>query len=758
MVAEVPQTFEYRGGQLNAASVLKVENFTNWKKRFMCHIIGIEPQFENIIKNGPFIPMVAGQRKPEGQWTRDVIKAANLDQRLKSLIMSVLPYDQMNSIINCLTAKSTWDDMLLYHEVPSNVKESRVMDLKLCYNTFKFKEDTGFINGIPNKWLSICRSLKNTNHVKDSELASLFGKLKYEENLIDSIYETEKNKSLVSATPLGYKKQYDLEEEYQARALLAKSKRFFKKGTQRFSSAKATDQTECHKCGKKGHFTRDYWSKTSVPSYELPFQLKPLSSSQYKPELRPTKDFEAKYNKDEEEVSLDDNEMVEVKVLMALAKDNNAISKKGARNDEYVKISMRKVLTLLEMEDNDDRKTYLDYLCIDLHYVEEQRNNLLSKHRDLVHELNTCKEQNRTERELTSITKAWLNSSDKVIWCISKQIPSQKKRILGVDQLTKGPSTSGKKNYHDSGRILPAESQRNTTDPSVAVTDSLVIEYDLADESSVCSTPLPPLKKLDGTKPVSGSKTIKLILKSKSTFKDETIKGVIINEPSSTPAKGNKSFPASKFNFALVGKLKSVKIKDDPPLAIVIKELNDLKLQISKTQSSYSRNNQRQQYDIKKPIWYLDSRCSRHITGVKSYLHKYVEQPRPKVMFGDDSTCTTEGYGSIKCNDIVFTKFDEKRGTIFNSNKEVVMIALRFKDVYILDMTSSTQESCFFAKASDNLNWLWHKRLAHLNFKIINKLAKQNLVIGLSLLVYSKDKPCSLCEKGKHHRASFKRK
>ncbi|GJS99486.1 hypothetical protein Tco_0820656 [Tanacetum coccineum] len=84
--------------------------------------------------------------------------------------------------------------------------------------------------------------------------------------------------------------------------------------------------------------------------------------------------------------------------------------------------------------------------------------------------------------------------------------------------------------------------------------------------------------------------------------------------------------------------------------------------------------------DIRKPIWYLGSRCSRHITGVKSYLYKYVEQPGPK--------------------------FDEKRGTIFNSNKEVVMIAPRVRDVYVLDMTSSTQESCFFAKASDNLNWL----------------------------------------------------
>ncbi|GJR58387.1 retrovirus-related pol polyprotein from transposon TNT 1-94 [Tanacetum coccineum] len=106
------------------------------------------------------------------------------------------------------------------------------------------------------------------------------------------------------------------------------------------------------------------------------------------------------------------------------------------------------------------------------------------------------------------------------------------------------------------------------------------------------------------------------------------------------------------------------------------------------------------------------------MTGVKSYLHKYVEQPGPKVVFGDDSTCITEGYGSIKCN------VDEKRGTIFNSNKEIVMMAARVRDVYVLDMTSSAQEYCFFAKATENLTWLWHKRLAHLNFKTIKQLAK----------------------------------
>ncbi|GKF26083.1 retrovirus-related pol polyprotein from transposon TNT 1-94, partial [Tanacetum coccineum] len=218
----------------------------------------------------------------------------------------------------------------------------------------------------------------------------------------------------------------DHEEEYQARDLLAKSKRFFKKGTQRFISAKATDQTECLKCGKKGHFASDCWSKTSVPSYQSPFQPKLLHSSEHKLEPRHTKEFEAKYNKvkaklallsssasapssssgknkgliaktydwDEEEVSSDDNEVTEVKALMALVDEKRvSVCKESAKNGEWIKISMKMVHALLKMNDNDDRKSFLDYLYIDLNYVEEQRNNLLLKHRNLVHKLNTCKEQ-----------------------------------------------------------------------------------------------------------------------------------------------------------------------------------------------------------------------------------------------------------------------------------------------------------------------------------------------------------------------------
>ncbi|GKE81765.1 hypothetical protein Tco_1551765 [Tanacetum coccineum] len=181
----------------------------------------------------------------------------------------------------------------------------------------------------------------------------------------------------------------------------------------------------------------------------------------------------------------------------------------------------------------------------------------------------------RTElKELTAIIETCLNSSNKVNQCISEQIPSQKKRILGVDQLIEDPSCFEQKD------LVFVKSSADDTKVSIPGVERpwlsqakgfILPNHDTADESFVCSTLLPPLKKLDGVEPVSRPKTIKSILRSKSTFKAKTLKGVIINEPSSAPAKGNKISSASKVNLAPVGKLKSVKIEDDPPLAIVMK-------------------------------------------------------------------------------------------------------------------------------------------------------------------------------------------
>ena len=72
------------------------------------------------------------------------------------------------------------------------------------------------------------------------------------------------------------------------------------------------------------------------------------------------------------------------------------------------------------------------------------------------------------------------------------------------------------------------------------------------------------------------------------------------------------------------------------------------------------------QRHARDPVWHLDSGCSRSMIGVKEYLHKYVKEPGPKVVFADNSSCLTEGYGSVNCNGIVFTRIAYVNGLKYN--------------------------------------------------------------------------------------------
>ncbi|GJR27155.1 hypothetical protein Tco_1103387 [Tanacetum coccineum] len=69
------------------------------------------------------------------------------------------------------------------------------------------------------------------------------------------------------------------------------------------------------------------------------------------------------YKKDEEEVS-DDEEVTQVKVLMALADDELTVGKSHSRNGEWVDITIRKVNTLLFMDEDADWQNYLKELFL----------------------------------------------------------------------------------------------------------------------------------------------------------------------------------------------------------------------------------------------------------------------------------------------------------------------------------------------------------------------------------------------------------
>nr|KAJ0216892.1 hypothetical protein LSAT_V11C300128750 [Lactuca sativa] len=184
-------------------------------------------------------------------------------------------------------------------------------------------------------------------------------------------------------------------------------------------------------------------------------------------------------------------------------------------------------------------------------------------------------------------------------------------------------------------------------------------------------------------------------------------------------------------------------------------------------------------------LWYLDSGCSRHMTGSKSLLEDYVKKTGPAVTYGDNGKGFTKGYGNIKCNNVVFQNvsyvkglkhnlisisqlcdadyevhFTKKEGRIVNTDKNTVLSASRKDDIYVLDMFSSDKAlmHCFFTKSQTNLSWIWHKRFSHLNFKNLSKISNQDLVRGIPKFSVVKDKMCSACEQGKQTKSSFKPK
>ncbi|GKA65705.1 putative ribonuclease H-like domain-containing protein [Tanacetum coccineum] len=124
---------------------------------------------------------------------------------------------------------------------------------------------------------------------------------------------------------------------------------------------------------------------------------------------------------------------------------------------------------------------------------------------------------------------------------------------------------------------------------------------------------------------------------------------------------------------------------------------------------------------------YVDSGCSRHMTGNMSYLSDFKE-------------------------------FD---GGYLADESQVLLKVPRKNNMYSVDMKNIVPKeslTCLVAKATLDESMLWHRRLGHVNFKTINKLVKENLVRGLPSKHFENDQTCVACLKGKQHKASCKSK
>jgi hypothetical protein len=91
--------------------------------------------------------------------------------------------------------------------------------------------------------------------------------------------------------------------------------------------------------------------------------------------------------------------------------------------------------------------------------------------------------------------------------------------------------------------------------------------------------------------------------------------------------------------------------------------------------------------------------------------------------------------------------FTDKGVTIFRRSDS----SFSFKGVlrgklYLVDFNPEEVEldRCLIAKT--NMGWLWHRRLAHVGMRNLLKLQKDGHILGLTNIIFGKDRPCGACQ------------
>ncbi|GKA45631.1 putative ribonuclease H-like domain-containing protein [Tanacetum coccineum] len=191
---------------------------------------------------------------------------------------------------------------------------------------------------------------------------------------------------------------------------------------------------------------------------------------------------------------------------------------------------------------------------------------------------------------------------------------------------------------------------------------------------------------------------------------------------------------------------------------------------------------------------YVDAQGrSKHMIGNMSYLSDYEEIDGGYVAFEGDSkggkiigkgkisTCKLDFKDVYFVKELKFNLFSvsqmcDKKNSVLFTDTECVVLSPDFKlldesqvllkvprknNMYSVDLKNvapSRGLTCLFAKATLDESNLWHRRLRHINFKIMNKLVRGNLVRGLPSKFFENDHTCVACQKGKQHKASCKTK
>ncbi|KAK9930159.1 hypothetical protein M0R45_027211 [Rubus argutus] len=163
----------------------------------------------------------------------------------------------------------------------------------------------------------------------------------------------------------------------------------------------------------------------------------------------------------------------------------------------------------------------------------------------------------------------------------------------------------------------------------------------------------------------------------------------------------------------------------------------------------------------REDVWYVDSGCSRHMTGNKCWFTSLSDEfTSGTVTFGDGRKARVMGKGTINTpgipnlqnvlyveglqanlisvsqltDDYEDVNFNKLRCIVLDNNGKNVMGGLRSKDNCYHVYANVNVQTCLNVQSPGDTLELWHKRLGHVNFQDLLKLSNKERVRGMPVL------------------------
>ncbi|XP_040364388.1 uncharacterized protein LOC121050018 [Rosa chinensis] len=761
------------GGSINSPPWFEggCEKYTQWKIYMKSYLYAQDEHVWNIVENGWSVPMTKAKEegastttpKPRKDWTEEEVRNLQADFKAKNSIFTALSEREKLRISHCETAKQAWDLLQITYEGNKKVRAQKLQALIFEFETMTMADDETvddfhgrilkisgqcrslgapfdedkivkkILRALPEKFHSKVTSIEDSFDIDDYPLDELIGNLKtYEMRLKPE----KKNKGVA------FKAVKEIEEEEGSLDLALLTKEF-KKFLKSKNSSKNTNAPRRNNYIGSGN-NSDYNSKNGRGNFKGNHSGKPkcyecggfghistdcgnrkLGNSNNKSLLSTWSDDESQ-------------EIENVALVSSLLPDSES--------DEYF---------------SDDDET--NVRCKQLYKASKAtliRNLSLEKEVDF---LRTEKE--KVEKLFESSQSAWKLEKSKLV--------SESADLQGDQKILTWKTE--KNEYLNKIKLLELDvkGQRALNLELLAKNESLQHELKLTQERFM---------KFD----ISSTSMSKLLGSGKAPH-DTCGLGYTGEDSKSTKFVRASKPSVEQIDVSLDDHVKSVREGNS-------NQHHQVKLDQESPTGQHSKIHQRSHIeatclvaltafaDKRRDFWYVDSGCSRHMTGDKTWFTSFEdENTSGSVTFGDGrkanilarGTVNTPGIPNLKnvlfvegltanlisvshlADDYEDVWFNKQRCLVLNQKGEGIMGGMRSVDncYHIQANESSSLQSCLSVKSTEETFELWHRKMGHINYQDLLKLSSKQCVRGLPNLKGKTDKMCGDCKVGKQTKA-----